>query len=269
MPLISVIIPTCNRHQQLAYCLEALSPYVQVSATDLYEVIVTDDGVDSAENLIREKYSFVHWVKGPAKGPAANRNHGASFAKGEWLIFVDDDCMAYNNLIHTYAVFFQSISEKIGAVEGAVVGTELRTRFDQQAPINTDGGNFWSANIAIRTSIFNLIGGFDETFVIPCLEDEDIYIRLLQQTQVLFLRNAVVIHPWRKGNIESRLSAIIQAHAYFYRKHNQQGIGNRFQRSYIFLREFARNTYHLVKFRFKGGNAYPHQVYLYWKLIFV
>lgn len=269
MPLISVIIPTCNRHQQLSYCLASLAPQVQQADAKLYEVIVSDDGDNSAQQLVLNDFPFAQWVKGAGTGPAANRNRGAAAAKGRWLVFIDDDCMAYNNLIQTYIQLFQTIGEEFGAVEGAVVGTEIRTRYDQQAPININGGNFWSANIAIRKSIFELIGGFDETFVIPCLEDEDIYIRLMQQTRVLFSRNATVIHPWRTGTIESRFDAIIHAHAYFFRKHGQQGIGDRLQRTYIFLREFARNSYHLIKYRFKGGNAYPYQVYLYWKLIFV
>lgn len=269
MSLISVIIPTCNRHQQLSYCLASLAPKVQQADTALYEVIVSDDGHDSAEHLVSSDFPFAKWVKGPATGPAANRNRGAAAATGQWLVFIDDDCMAYNNLIQTYAKLFQSISDDIGAVEGAVVGTELRTRYDQQAPINIDGGNFWSANIAVRKTLFDQIGGFDEAFVIPCLEDEDIYIRLLKGTQVPFIQDAVVIHPWRIGTIENRFQAIIGAHAYFYRKHQQQSMIDRLQRSYIFLREFARNTYHIFKYRFKGGNAYPYQVYLYWKLIFV
>jgi glycosyltransferase involved in cell wall biosynthesis len=269
VPLISVIIPTCNRQQQLSYCLASLAPHVQHADAELYEVIVSDDGNDSAKLLVETDFPFAQWVKGPIKGPAANRNYGASFAKGQWLVFIDDDCMAYNNLMQTYAKIFQTIRDEIGAVEGAVVGIETRTRYDQQAPINIDGGNFWSANIAVRKTLFDQIGGFDEAFVIPCLEDEDIYIRLMQQSKVFFARDAVVIHPWRIGTIEKRFQAIIGAHAYFYRKHQQQSMLDRLQRSYIFLREFARNTYHLIKYRFRGGDAYPYQVYLYWKLIFV
>lgn len=269
MSLISVIIPTCNRHQQLSYCLASLAPKVQQADTALYEVIVSDDGHDSAEHLVSSDFPFAKWVKGPATGPAANRNRGAAAATGQWLVFIDDDCMAYNNLIQTYAKLFQSISDDIGAVEGAVVGTELRTRYDQQAPINIDGGNFWSANIAVRKTLFDRIGGFDEAFVIPCLEDEDIYIRLLKGTQVPFIQDAVVIHPWKTGTIQQRLPAILLAHKYFYQKHRMSHFIHRLERVYIFFREFARNTYHLFKFGFKGASAYPYQIKLYWKIIFV
>lgn len=269
MPFISVIIPTCNRHQQLSYCLASLAPHVQHADPDMYEVIVSDDGNDSAKDMVETDFPFAQWVKGPTKGPAANRNRGASTAKGQWLVFIDDDCMAYNNLILTYAKIFQSISNEIGAVEGAIVGIETRTRYDQQAPINIDGGNFWSANIALRKTLFDQIGGFDEAFVIPCMEDEDLYIRLLKKTQVLFIRDAVVIHPWKTGTMKDRLSAVLLAHKYFYQKHQLNYFSHRLKRVYIFFREFARNTYHLFKFGFRGASAYPYQIKLYWKIIFV
>lgn len=269
MPLISVIIPTCNRHQQLSYCLASLAPHVQHADPEMYEVIVSDDGNDSAKDMIEADFPFVQWVKGPTKGPAANRNRGASTAKGQWLVFIDDDCMAYNNLILTYAKIFQSISNEIGAVEGAIVGIETRTRYDQQAPINIDGGNFWSANIAVRKILFDQIGGFDEAFVIPCMEDEDLYIRLLKETQVPFVRNAVVIHPWKTGAIQHQLPSVLLVHQYFYQKHCLNHFSHRLERVYIFFREFARNTYHLFKFGFRGASAYPYQIKLYWKIIFV
>lgn len=269
MPLISVIIPTCNRHEQLRYCLASLAPNIQLLDSSAYEVIVCDDGMDSAANLVMHEFPFARWVKGPAKGPAANRNKGAGEARGEWLVFIDDDCMAYNNLIQTYQQLCQKAADSISAFEGAVVGVEMRTRYDHHAPINIDGGNFWSANIAIRKTLFDLIGGFDEAFTIPCLEDEDLYIRLLKHTQIPFLRNAVVIHPWKTGTIKHKLPAILLAHQYFYQKHELNQISHRLKRIYIFFRELARNTYHLVKFGFKGAGAYPYQIQLYWRIIFV
>lgn len=269
MPLISVIIPTCNRHEQLRYCLASLAPNIQGLGLDVYEIIVSDDGSDSARSLITQEFPFVQWVKGPAKGPAANRNNGASVATGEWLVFVDDDCMAYNNLIHMYIHTCNAADDSIGAFEGAVVGTELRTRYDQHAPINIDGGNFWSANIAVRKTLFDKIGGFDEAFVIPFLEDDDIYIRLLQETHVPFLRNAVVMHPWKVGSVQHQLPAIIKAHQYFFEKHQLNTLTHRLERIFIFYKELARNTYHLLKYRFKGSAAYPYRILLYWKIIFV
>jgi len=92
--LISVIIPTCHRNEDLSLCLDALRPDNQKSLFNPYEVIVNDDGSKStAEELIRAKYAWARWVAGPRRGPAANRNAGARNARGAWVLFLDDDCI--------------------------------------------------------------------------------------------------------------------------------------------------------------------------------
>src|SRR5438552_17841427 len=92
--LISVIIPTCHRNDLLVRCLDGLAPGKQDLLPEHYEVIVSDDGSRStAEKLIAGTYPWARWVTGPRRGPAANRNHGAKHARGEWLAFVDDDCL--------------------------------------------------------------------------------------------------------------------------------------------------------------------------------
>jgi glycosyltransferase involved in cell wall biosynthesis len=106
-PLLSVIVPTCHRSEDLAVCLDALRPQEQKNPCPTpssieparwrdfsYEVIVTDDGSRSiAEALIRDVYPWVRWYPGPRRGPAANRNSGARKAEGEWVLFLDDDCV--------------------------------------------------------------------------------------------------------------------------------------------------------------------------------
>ena len=87
----SVIVPTCNRNDLLAKCLELLNPANQ-TIKEVYEVIVTDDSKNNvAKALIEDIFTWAKWVEGPKRGPAANRNNGAKDAKGDWLIFIDDD----------------------------------------------------------------------------------------------------------------------------------------------------------------------------------
>src|SRR5262249_13064218 len=60
---------------------------------DRYEVIVTDDGAPTSEQLVAERYAWVSWGPGPRRGPAANRNAGARRSGQEWIAFTDDDCV--------------------------------------------------------------------------------------------------------------------------------------------------------------------------------
>src|SRR5438132_703059 len=94
----SIIIPTYNRNELLVKCLDALY-HIKQKANINYEVIVTDDSIEGlAEEVTKEYNGFVKWCEGPHRGPAANRNNGARYANGEWLIFLDDDCIPSVNL---------------------------------------------------------------------------------------------------------------------------------------------------------------------------
>ena len=89
--LISVVIPTFQRPEALGRCLECIQR--QKLKSENFEVIVTDDSVDTLSKvLVEEKISTGAVDVGRGGVPAANRNHGASLAQGEWVVFVDDDC---------------------------------------------------------------------------------------------------------------------------------------------------------------------------------
>src|SRR3990172_2177370 len=91
-PLVSVVVPTCNRADLLRRCLDRLAPGAQRLDAARYEVIVADDGAPgSAAMAIEKTHPWARTVDGPRRGPAANRNAGAGAARGAYLAFTDDD----------------------------------------------------------------------------------------------------------------------------------------------------------------------------------
>ncbi len=204
---ISIIIPTCHRNDLLAKCLDCLAPSAQTLPPSQYEVIVTDDGSRStAEQLVKEHYSWVRWVSGPQKGPAHNRNHGAAVAHGEWLVFTDDDCLPSTNWLASYA---EAVTDTASVYEGKTVCVAGVTSPLYQAPINLTGGCLWSCNFMIRASLFADVRGFDTDFAMPAMEDIDLHERLCQTgNQGKFVEGAVVDHPPRRihsGLISGRM----------------------------------------------------------------
>ena len=82
-PLLSVVIPTYERPDDLRICLNSLSTGVQLDAPT-YEIIVSDDSKsDSSRILIEKDFPHVHWGEGKKIGPAGNRNAGVNRARGE------------------------------------------------------------------------------------------------------------------------------------------------------------------------------------------
>lgn len=274
----SVIIPTCHRNDDLALCLERLALGRQTLAAADYEVIVTDDGrTSTAEAMLRERFSWARWVQGPRKGPAANRNFGASHAQGDWLAFTDDDCLPEAVWLAELLITIRSAPD-IAVVEGCTKPTGPRLRADMECPVNETGGHLWSCNFAIRRRLFIEIGGFDTAFPGPAMEDMDLHFRLKKAGIItIFNPKALVFHPWRprKGMAYAKLHS--SSVAYFILKHPEQRdriavihLANRFIRQNIreglhgfiqyhgrgSLRHFLLNLYSfflLVKLGFEIG----------------
>ena len=192
--LISVVVPTCHRNDLLARCLDRLAPQVQNFPSEQYEVIVTDDGSNTtAEQLIRERFPWAHWVKGPQRGPAANRNFGASNASAPLVAFTDDDCVPDPNWLAGFAAAIRSDME---VYEGKTTSCQPYCPLTHEAPVNLAGGNLWSCNMLISVVMFRDIGGFDEAFPYANGEDTDLRERLRHQGySIIFVSEAIIDHP--------------------------------------------------------------------------
>jgi GT2 family glycosyltransferase len=195
--MFSVVIPTCRRNDLLARCLESLRPGEQLAGPDAYEVIVTDDARgQTAEAMIRAQFPRVRWVEGPSRGPAANRNNGARHASGEWICFIDDDCIAGKGWL---AAFRKAAGDgTIDLMEGR---TEVPDQSDNpflHAVSNTQGGAYWSCNLAVRRERFRALGGFDEDFQEAASEDMEFAHRFhARHFRSRFYPEALVYHPVR------------------------------------------------------------------------
>lgn len=224
-PFFSIIIPTYHRNDLLAKCLDCLAPGVQILSSEQYEVIVTDDGSETtAEAMLQDQYPWAKWVSGPRKGPAANRNNGANYAQGKWLVFTDDDCLPSPNWLSAFA---SAITPQIQVYEGKTTcDSGLRSPLEH-APINLTGGYLWSCNLMIKKSAFHALQGFDESFPYPHMEDVDLRERLyLSKLNTVFVQKAVVDHPPRVLPWGNHLAASQESLVFYHVKHGKERITN-------------------------------------------
>jgi len=220
--MISIVIPTYNRPELLAKCLDCLSYDIQgLNKTD-YEVIISDDSSnEQTKNLVKDKYSSFKFNTGPRRGPAANRNSGASKARGEWIMFIDDDCYPDSGIVKEY---LKAINDKpiVKVFEGCIKADRPKQHFLEESPVNLSGGYLWSCNFLINRDLFiNELKGFDENFPFAAMEDMDVDIRLKKAGyKIIFVEDAVVIHPWRlQHDMVSMVKRRIKSEEYFFEKH--------------------------------------------------
>ena len=94
-PLLSVVIPTCERPQFLS---RAIDSALQAAPNGDVEVIIVPNGPDESWKSVAKKYREnprISWT--PIETPHANaaRNHGMQAARGEYIRFLDDDDYYY------------------------------------------------------------------------------------------------------------------------------------------------------------------------------
>ena len=89
----SLIIPLFNRPDEIE---ELLASLTKQSYSEEFEVVVVEDGSTVPSDHIIDRYkSQLHlsYFTKSNSGPGLSRNYGADHAIGEYLIFLDSDCI--------------------------------------------------------------------------------------------------------------------------------------------------------------------------------
>jgi 1,2-diacylglycerol 3-alpha-glucosyltransferase len=223
-PMISVVIPTYHRPDLLARCLDRLAPGAQTLPADQYEVIVTDDGPTTAEASLAQKYSWVTWAPGPRRGPAANRNAGARLARGTWLAFTDDDCVPDQNWLTGFTTAVHADCRVYEGKTTCLAGIHSPL---EHAPENITGGKLWSCNIFVQRSAFDDVGGFDEAFLYPHMEDIELRERLVEAGYPFeFVPGAAVDHPPRTIASGRKLARYHESWVYYWYKRGHRELAS-------------------------------------------
>lgn len=250
----SIIIPTFKRHEDLSKCLDRLAHYFAPQEQERLgfgvEVIVSDDARESElKAMLAEQYPWATYLEGPSRGPAANRNNGAKHASGDWIVFTDDDCLPQPGWLEAYSVNLS----KSEVLEGRTKADRARQRLDEESPLNETGGYLWSCNFAIRSQLFDALGGFDETFPHAAMEDVEFRERLNDhRLKPFFVPSAVVVHPFRRVK-NLRMLWLRHASYLHLRQIRKQPIRRKDARAYYFrsLRSFVKISLPGL-FRYKG-----------------
>ncbi|HXU13236.1 MAG TPA: glycosyltransferase family 2 protein [Candidatus Binatia bacterium] len=196
LPLLSIVVPTYNRRHILSRTLPSLLGQNDPGAD--YEVIVVVDGSTDGtlEMLDRKDWGpRLRVVRQPNRGQARARNHGAEEARGEILLFLDDDMIAACDLLSVHREAHGTSRERVVLGQMGLAAGVRRSFLKQGVAdwgrefaerVSAPGYAFrfddWhSGHASIARSLFLGVGGFDEAFVAYGNEDYDLGMRLIQR----------------------------------------------------------------------------------------
>jgi hypothetical protein len=180
---ISIVIPVVNWSPELGACLESLGR-LDPPCEDL--VVVVDGGSEETAAMAAAAGARVVRLLTQC-GPAAARNVGARAAHGDVLCFLDSDVTVPARLladVHRVLSGDPGLDAVIGSYDEKPQAPNFLSQYKNLAhhfvhqTSRTDTSSFWSGCGAIRRAAFDRVGGFDERFRRPSVEDIELGHRL-------------------------------------------------------------------------------------------
>lgn len=189
-PLISIIIPHWNGIDVITECLESLQ---KATYSNLEIIVVDNNSTDDSVNHIRKSFPKVIIFENERnEGYAGGCNRGSEIAKGEYLLFLNNDTVHQPNWIEPL-VYLLEESPQIVSVQPKLLNYYQRNLFDYaggaggmmdilvfpfargriftEQEIDSNQYNskekiFWSSGTAflVRKTAFEKAGKFDELF---------------------------------------------------------------------------------------------------------
>jgi len=185
-PLVSVILVHHNRPSTLA---EALKSVLAQTYTNI-EIIIVDDGSTAqafrtVESMVAEAGDDrVHLYRQENRYLGAARNFGVSHARGDYLMFMDDDNFALPNEVETFvrvavstgADVLNTVSRLFRSAGDDRLAYDLYLPVGPSLPLALFGNTFGDANALVRRTLFEKLGGFTEEYAQGC-EDYEFFNR--------------------------------------------------------------------------------------------
>jgi GT2 family glycosyltransferase len=216
VPQVSVIIVNYNKKDLLGKCLESVfgSDYPN------FEVVLVDNAsTDESVELVKKKFGTKCFLKiiqdSENLGAALGRNIGVKAAKGEYMVFLDNDTEVCKNWLWELVRVLES-DHTIGAAQCKLISVCDKKRFDSAGGLvdgfgfpvergaqEKDVGQydkldeiFWAkgAAFAVRRNVLIEAGYFDSDYFLE-YEEIDLCWRIwLRGYRIVFVPSSVVFH---------------------------------------------------------------------------
>lgn len=190
-----MVVPAFNNPAYLARCLQALA-----RSSLAHELIVVDDASSDPAAIALIAGCGARVLRQPRNGgPAVARNAGARLASGEILVFVDSDVVVQADTLAQLAKVFvdePEVDACFGSYDAQPDASSVVSSYrnllhhyvHQTGP--REATTFWAGCGALRRQVFLDLGGYDERYARPSIEDIELGMRLRAAG------HAIRLAPW-------------------------------------------------------------------------
>ncbi|MBI5929945.1 MAG: glycosyltransferase family 2 protein [Chloroflexi bacterium] len=186
---LSFVIVTYKRGDLLQTCLKSI--YQQANLPRPYEIVIIDNGGDAAIIPPNDSYIQIRLERPQNNlGAAGGRNLGMKVAKGEIMVFIDDDAEWHQPEDVSHILQLMETYPKCGVVAmhslhpntHAPIMTEFphpSKTFLLGVTRPTEIPYFYAYGNALRTEVLGITGGYPERFGIYA-EELDLSLRIIE-----------------------------------------------------------------------------------------
>jgi GT2 family glycosyltransferase len=216
LPKISVIIVNYNGKQLLEKCLESL---FKINYDNFEVILVDNNSTDESMEFVSKNHPSVIITKLDSnKGFAEPNNIASKIAKGDYLLFLNNDTIVTANFISEMIKIIEN-DKKIGIcqslllkLDGSIDSSgdfidEIGVVYNSKTKIKDirEISSARGASMLIQKKIFDRLGGFDEKFFFS-FEDVDLGWRTwISGYKVVIVPNSIVYHS--PGSTTSKLKS--------------------------------------------------------------
>ena len=218
---LSAVVPFHRDLMKLRTCLRgirAAATHLPAGALLCETIVVADGAPEDPSGVAATHGAMVVAIDGP-RGPATARNRGAAVASGDVLVFVDSDvAIDANSLAHAARRFasdpdltalFGAYDEDPTAPGFISQGKNLAHCFIHRRSAG-EARTFWAGIGAVRADAFASLGGFDERFTRPSVEDIDLGYRIRASNGRIVLDPAIRGRHMKRWTLRSAVMTEIR-----------------------------------------------------------
>ncbi len=193
-PLVSIVITVKNEEAHLRALLDSLLGQEPPTEIILVDALSRDETPALAQEFATRFPDRVRvYQRSGSRG--MGRNTGAARARGEFLAFIDGDCLADSRWV---AELRRGLAQ-VDVVAGRTVpvGRETYGKLERvELYLRGSDVTFPSCNLAYCRRLFLRLGGFDPRFITA--EDIDLNLRAVSAgAQIRYVPEAIVYHRMR------------------------------------------------------------------------
>jgi glycosyltransferase involved in cell wall biosynthesis len=185
---ISVIICAYNGGK---YVGDAIISVINQSITPLEIIVVNDGSTDNTAEVIKSFGEKVKYIFKENQGLPAARNTGIIEARGNYITFLDQDDLYFEDSLEKQLAVFAKY-KSVDVCAGHTIYTHLSKPNQSESPkASKKGFQILMGCTRLKKTVFDVVGLFDESLLMA--EDVDMYLRIKEAGIPFAIHNNVVM----------------------------------------------------------------------------